>query len=142
MAKNIKTPAVVPAKKSTKAKSAAAPGKVATKKPVARKVTPKAAKVAAPKPKTKVKAKKSSSRVAAKVKKQKTIRDSFNMPTGDYALIAALKKRALSMSMAAKKSELLRAGLRVLAGMADNVLATTLRGVPAIKTGRPGKKKS
>ena len=73
-------------------------------------------------------------------RKEKTIRDSFNMPAADYALIAALKKRALALQREAKKSELLRAGVRLLAALSDEALHLALAAVPAIKTGRPRKK--
>jgi hypothetical protein len=73
-------------------------------------------------------------------KKLKTVRDSFNMPVDDYALIAQLKKRALALEMVAKKSELLRAGLRLLARQGPDEFKSALATVPAIKTGRPGKR--
>ncbi len=72
--------------------------------------------------------------------KEKTIRDSFNMPAADYALIAALKKRALAAQREVKKSELLRAGVRLLAAMSDEALHLALAALPSIKTGRPRKK--
>jgi hypothetical protein len=103
-------------------------------KPVAQKVAPKAA------PKVNVKTK-PSVKPADKPKKQKTIRDSFNMPADDYALIATLKKRALASAKEVKKSELLRAGLKLLANMSAEAFANAINAVPAIKTGRPQAKK-
>jgi hypothetical protein len=76
----------------------------------------------------------------AVARKIKTIRDSFNMPAEDYALIAELKERALATARAVKKSELLRAGIRVLSRLSDEAFSAALSAVPAVKTGRPGKK--
>ena len=73
--------------------------------------------------------------------KHKLVRDSFTMPPDDYALIAQIKLRALKLEHAIKKSELLRAGLKVLAAMDDRALRAALRAVPALKTGRPKKDK-
>jgi hypothetical protein len=92
------------------------------------------------------KAKKPSRKAAPKsapkapAQKVKTIRDSFNMPFEDYALIGELKKRALAAAREVKKSELLRAGLRLLAKAQDEVFKAAIAAVPAVKTGRPGKK--
>ena len=73
-------------------------------------------------------------------KKQKTIRDSFNMPASDYALIGDLKMRALKSAQHVKKSELLRAGLKMLAAQKDAEFLAALAAVDSIKTGRPPKK--
>jgi hypothetical protein len=78
---------------------------------------------------------------APKAKKTKTVRDSFNMPDFDYALIGVLKKRALGAATEVKKSELLRAGLKSLAAMNDREFSAALMAVHIVKTGRPGKKK-
>ncbi|MES2547260.1 MAG: hypothetical protein V4575_06095 [Pseudomonadota bacterium] len=72
--------------------------------------------------------------------KVKMERDSFTMPKEEYAQIALLKARLTSMGQPAKKSELLRAGIKLLAAMSDNTLKTTLAKIPVIKTGRPNKK--
>ena len=108
------------------AKSARKPAaKSAVKAPVAKKS--KIAKVAAV--------------AAPKAKKTKTVRDSFNMPDFDYALIGVLKKRALGAATEVKKSELLRAGLKSLAALNDKEFSVALKAVHVVKTGRPGKKK-
>ena len=75
-----------------------------------------------------------------KPEKVKMERDSFTMPKDEYAQIALLKARLTSMGQPAKKSELLRAGIKLLAAMSDNTLKTTLAKIPVIKTGRPNKK--
>ena len=59
------------------------------------------------------------------------------MPKDEYAAIDALKQRAAALARPAKKSELLRAGLKLLAGLDDAALQAALQAVPAIKTGRP-----
>ncbi len=74
-----------------------------------------------------------------KAEKVKMERDSFTMPKDEYAQIALLKARLTAMGKPAKKSELLRAGIKLLAAMSDNTLKTTLAKIPVIKTGRPNK---
>jgi hypothetical protein len=67
------------------------------------------------------------------------VRDSFTMPEADFAVIAALKSRALGARRAAKKSELLRAGLRSLAALDVKALVAALDRLEPVKTGRPKK---
>lgn len=74
-----------------------------------------------------------------KAKKPKLVRDSFTIPKDEYAVIDSLKDRAIGLSHPVKKSELLRAGLKLLAGLSDAALRTALQSVPSIKTGRPTK---
>ncbi len=74
-----------------------------------------------------------------KEKKVKLVRDSFTIPKPEYLVLDALKARALVLGQAVKKSELLRAGIKALASMADVQLTSTLKSVPALKSGRPGK---
>src|SRR5262245_29422316 len=72
----------------------------------------------------------------------RVVRDSFTMPRNDYELIGALKQRCIGLGIAKSKSELLRAGLVVLSGMADASLGQVVAAVKTVKTGRPpGKKK-
>jgi hypothetical protein len=73
--------------------------------------------------------------------KPKLVRDSFTMPKDEYLVISELKVRLTNLKQPAKKSELLRAGIKSLAAMSDAVLKKSLLGVPAVKTGRPAKKK-
>ena len=75
-----------------------------------------------------------------KPEKVKMERDSFTMPKDEYAQLTLLKARLSSMGQPAKKSELLRAGIKLLAAMSDNTLKITLSKIPVIKTGRPNKK--
>lgn len=71
--------------------------------------------------------------------KVKVVRDSFTMPQADYSLIAELKQKALKADLHAKKSELLRAGLRMLSKLSAAQLKRALAGLEKIKTGRPRK---
>jgi hypothetical protein len=75
----------------------------------------------------------------AKVKKAKLVRDSFTMPEGEYALVAALKKRCLKVGVSVKKSEILRAAVANLAKLSDASLVAAVRRLEVIKTGRPAK---
>jgi hypothetical protein len=67
------------------------------------------------------------------------VRDSFTMPEADFALIGTLKATALAGQRAAKKSELLRAGLKLLAGLDTESLVVVLNQLDTVKTGRPKK---
>ena len=74
-----------------------------------------------------------------KPRKAKMERDSFTMPKDEYAQIALMKARLLALGQPTKKSELLRAGVKLLAAMSDATLKSTLAAIPVIKTGRPNK---
>lgn len=74
-----------------------------------------------------------------KPKKAKLVRDSFTIPKDEYEAIDALKLRAAQQGEMVKKSELLRAGLKLLSGLDDKQLLTALHAVPSLKTGRPAK---
>lgn len=126
-----------------------APAKPAAKPATTQaKVQPKTQAKASAKPAAAKPARKSATKTAAADKKAKQPkppkvkmeRDSFTMPKDEYAKLAALKARLQTLGQPAKKSELLRAGVMLLAAMSDNTLKATLAKVPAIKTGRPKKK--
>ncbi|MFC6280566.1 MULTISPECIES: hypothetical protein [Polaromonas] len=72
-----------------------------------------------------------------KPKKAKLVRDSFTIPKTEYVVLDELKQRAAKLTRPAKKSELLRAGIKLLASLSDAAFLTALEQVPAIKTGRP-----
>lgn len=76
---------------------------------------------------------------ADKPRKLKILRDSFTIPKTEYAVLEALKQRAMNAGRPAKKSEVLRAGVKALAGMGDADFMAALGAVPAVKTGRPAK---
>jgi len=71
--------------------------------------------------------------------KAKLVRDSFTMPKLEYVVIDALKRRAAALAQPVKKSELLRAAIKSLSAMPDKAFLASLKAVPTIKTGRPGK---
>ncbi|WP_233253732.1 hypothetical protein [Limnohabitans sp. 2KL-1] len=74
-----------------------------------------------------------------KDKKVKVVRDSFTIPKTELIQIVEMKKRALTLGVGVKKSELIRAGLSALAGMNDAAFKKAIASVPTIKTGRPAK---
>jgi len=76
---------------------------------------------------------------AKKEQKIKVVRDSFTMPQSEYQKIAEIKAACLKAKMHVKKSEVLRAGLKVLAELNASRLRLVLRGLEKIKTGRPKK---
>ena len=147
----------VAAKTSIKPAAVPVPSKLAPKKTVANTVSVKPAvtkSVAKPSPKPASKPKADHTKKdkkndhkhdskkddkKAKPEKVKMERDSFTMPKDEYAQLTLLKARLTSMGQPAKKSELLRAGIKLLAAMSDNTLKTTLAKIPVIKTGRPNK---
>jgi len=95
----------------------------------------KASVLAKPATKTTVKA-------AKKTKKEhkvKVVRDSFTMPQSEYQKIAEIKAACLRSKMHVKKSEVLRAGLKVLAELNASRLKLVLNSLEKIKTGRPKK---
>ncbi|MBX9714970.1 MAG: hypothetical protein K2X42_00115 [Burkholderiaceae bacterium] len=125
-APNTKTPVPPqPTKKTsptTAAKSPVSKPAAAAKKPAATPVKAAAAPTGKP-PKAKL----------------KLVRDSFTMPQPDFELIDVLKQRAMNFRHAVKKSELLRAGLQVLATLPDVQLEKALARITPLKTGRPKK---
>ena len=125
------------ARKTTEAKTPVR--KAATKRasPTTRQAV--AARVSAPEPKKVSTPLAPSPKVAkpAKPKKAKLVRDSFTIPKAEYSVLADLKLRALKAGVPAKKSELLRAGIKALAAMSEVAFLASLGAVPAIKTGRP-----
>ncbi len=108
---------------STRKKSVTSGKPVAPKKPVARIVTKPAAKLEIKKP-----------------KKEKVIRDSFTMPKSEYQKISDIKTVCLASGLSVKKSEVLRAGLKVLGKLNAAQLKLALSGIERVKTGRPNKR--
>ena len=142
-ARKTKLPTLKPAAKKTtlaatvRAKAAPkpaakSPAKSPTKSSAKRsgQVPAKASAKAAPKPKA---------AKPVKAKKPKLVRDSFTIPKAEYTVLDDLKQRAARLASPAKKSELLRAGIKALAAMPDAAFTAALGAVPAIKTGRPSK---
>jgi hypothetical protein len=96
---------------------------------------PKAAKPKAAKPA----AKRARPEKPEKPKKAKLVRDSFTIPKAEYGVLEELKLRAAKLGQPAKKSEVLRAGIKALAALSDEALLASLAAVPRVKTGRPAK---
>ena len=78
----------------------------------------------------------------AKSKKPKMVRDSLTIPKLEYAVLDVLKLRAAKLAQPAKKTELIRAGIKAIAALSDAAFLAALRAVPSLKTGRPARVKS
>lgn len=115
--------AATPARKAVPGKSASLP--------VAKPAASKAAAAAVAQPPGPEKPK--------KPKKPKLVRDSFTIPKAEYAVLEELKRRAAQAGAPAKKSEVLRAGLKALAAMEEGAFIAALGAVPVLKTGRPAR---
>lgn len=76
---------------------------------------------------------------AEKQKKTKLVRHSYTIPKDEYTGLQALKQRAADSGRPAKRSEILRAGIKALASLTGAAFAAALRAVPAIKTRRLSK---
>ena len=128
---------------TTKASAKPEQKKPTPAKPVAKPAAPKPAPKAVAKPAAKPAAKPVVQAKAAKPKASKVIRDSFTFPETDYRKISELKKACLGLGINAKKSEILRAGLHVLASLDKAKLKEVISRIEKIKTGRPlGSEKS
>lgn len=70
-------------------------------------------------------------------KKPKLVRDSFTIPKAEFMAIDGMKTRAIALGISVKKSELLRAGLKLLQSLSDSAYKAAIAAVPTLKTGRP-----
>ena len=121
------------------AKRTPAPAKAPATKNKRKPAKPTVAKVAPVSAKSKQKAADTATPDVAKPH-VKLVRDSFTMPRDEFELIAKLKARAVDFKRPAKKSELLRAGLQVLAALPDKQLLDALEALRPLKAGRPKNK--
>ena len=126
-----------PATKHKPVKAAAAPVSAPASPAAPAKARTNPAK--APQAKASDKKKSAAPAKAAKEKKVKVVRDSFTLPKTELLQITEMKKRAMALGVEVKKSELIRAGLQALSGMADTAFKKAMANVPTIKTGRPAK---
>jgi len=144
------TPPIKAARKAVSKKIAAAPvSNVASTRAIAKvppaptaKVPTKALKTAPAKAATQLPVKPAVKILAEKISKQKKpklVHDSFTIPKSEYSVLNDLKQRSVQIGDPAKKSELLRAGIKALAAMTDAAFKAALNAVPTIKTGRPAK---
>jgi hypothetical protein len=70
-------------------------------------------------------------------KKERVIRDSFTLPSGDYELIAAVRQRCLNSAININKSEVIRVGLHALMAMPEEALVDLVNNLEKVKPGRP-----
>jgi len=75
----------------------------------------------------------------AKEKKIKMVRDSISIPKTEFLVLGEMKARAGKLGVEVKKTELIRAGIKVLTALTDTAFVAAIRAVPNIKTGRPTK---
>jgi len=118
---------------------AKSPVETAVKAPAAKKVASR--KAVAKKAVTKKIASNPAPEKTTKPKKPKLVRDSFTIPKAEYVVLEELKHRAEKLTRPVKKSELIRASIKVLASLSGAAFLTALNQVPTIKTGRPAGKK-
>ena len=112
-------------------KPAPATARAKTDKPAAAPVTaatPAKAQVAAP-----------SEAKATKEKKPKMVRDSVTIPKSEYQALDVMKHRAAALQTMVKKTELIRAGIKLLSTLPDAAFLAAIAAVPSLKTGRPSK---
>jgi len=128
-------PPTKPAAKPNRLDETKAKNKKALADALAKAQAVKLAKPPSPPPVTKAKVTK-----AAKAKKSKLVRHAFSMPEVEYAQVTTLKKRIASLGGNVKRSELLRAGLALLAVLDNVELTDVMARIDRIKTGRPAKK--
>ena len=126
-------PVKAPVRKTASAKPAAKPAAKAAAKPVA---APTQASPTTAVTRTIPTAKPAK---PEKPKKPKLVRDSFTIPKAEYTVLDTLKQRAAKAGLPAKKSEVLRAGIKALAALSDTAFAAAMAAVPPVKTGRPAK---
>ena len=125
--------------KARKPRAATSAGAAAGRKPAAPGAPRRAANAAkAPKPPKAT----APSAEPPKHPKAKLVRDSLTMPKAEYLVIDALKQRSAQAGRPLKKSEVLRAGVKALAAMADAEFAAAVANVPVLKTGRPKSRKT
>jgi len=80
-----------------------------------------------------------SDKKVSKEKKIKMVRDSISMPKTEYSALDSMKLRAGKLGHPVKKTELIRAGIKTLAALADAAFVEAVKSVPSLKTGRPSK---
>ncbi len=68
------------------------------------------------------------------------IRDAFTMPAEDHRLFAEIQQKCLAQGISITKSEIVRAGLKYIAGLPATDLAAIVKTVPKLKIGRPADK--
>ena len=70
--------------------------------------------------------------------RKRVIRDNFSMPEEDYAIIEEIRQRLIrEHSIVKNKSEVLRAGLKLLQKLDSETLLEAAEDVKSLKPGRP-----
>jgi hypothetical protein len=80
---------------------------------------------------------KSASKSPGKGSVGKVIRDSFTMPEEDHGLIERVRHLCLKKMMVVSKSEVLRAGVKLLNTLPEKEIIEHIKALPKVKTGRP-----
>ena len=68
-----------------------------------------------------------------KLKQQTLVRDRFIFPENEYEQLSGLKKKAASLGRPVKKSELVRAGIRLLDALGEKELLAVLDQIPTLR---------
>lgn len=68
---------------------------------------------------------------------ERVVRDTFTMPRSDQDRLQTLQERCLRGSVSVSRSELVRAGLRLLQNLDDGDLLAAVQAVEKMRTGRP-----
>ncbi len=74
-----------------------------------------------------------------KTDKSKVIRDAFTMPQSDHEYLKILRKKALNLGIDINKSELVRAGIKLLNDLSDNDFIKRCQQIERLKPGRTEK---
>jgi hypothetical protein len=74
-----------------------------------------------------------------KEKKPKMVRDSVTIPKAEYQALDVMKHRAAELKTMVKKTELIRAGIKLLSTLPDAAFLAAIAAIPSLKTGRPSK---
>ena len=80
-------------------------------------------------------------RKAGKEKFEKVARDSFSMPVGEHKRIKALRDALVKAGCEASKSEVLRAGVALLAGRGLGEIIQLISQLPKVPKGKRSKKR-
>jgi hypothetical protein len=119
-------PSRKPPARAARKKAAPAPAAEAIQRAAAKAASPAPTKPAKP-------ATAASQQAPAEPKKLKLVRDSFTLPKVEYGVIDILKTRAARLARPAKKSEIVRAGLKALIAMSDADFLACVSSLPAAK---------
>ena len=72
-------------------------------------------------------------------RKAETQESARRLGVAEYEVLDDMKQRAGKLGVAVKKTELIRAGIKALAAMANPAFLAAVDAVPSLKTGRPSK---